>query len=81
MCPECGSDYVRAVRYDYGVCGQTGYHDAGEGYTCLDCGTTGDADDLAKQSSRQALNASMGPHSAGGGGALECSPISLVFQA
>jgi hypothetical protein len=46
MCPECLSDNVETWEYDYGVCPQTGYHDAGERFKCHDCGATGDADDL-----------------------------------
>ncbi len=46
MCPDCLSDNVETWEYDYGVCPQTGYHDAGERFKCHDCGATGDADDL-----------------------------------
>lgn len=46
MCPECGSNNIRVEPYDYGVCRETGYHDAGERYTCRNCGGSGDADDL-----------------------------------
>jgi len=46
MCPDCGSSNVRVQSYDYGVCPETGHHDAGERYVCKDCGATGDADDL-----------------------------------
>jgi transposase len=46
MCPECGSDNVRVVPYDFRRCPETGYHDAGEAYRCLNCGETGDAHDL-----------------------------------
>ena len=49
MCPECGSDNVRVVPYDFGRCPETGYHDAGERYQCLECGATGDADELVMQ--------------------------------
>ena len=46
MCPECGSDNVSVVEYDFGRCPETGYHDAGERYECHDCGAYGDADEL-----------------------------------
>ena len=46
MCPECGSVEVAIEDYDFGVCPQTGYHDAGERFRCRACGATGDADDL-----------------------------------
>jgi hypothetical protein len=46
MCPECGSENVRVVEYDFGRCRETGYHDAGERYECHDCGAYGDADEL-----------------------------------
>ncbi len=45
MCPECGSDYISIEEYDFGICSQTGYHDAGEHFRCGACGATGDADD------------------------------------
>lgn len=44
MCPECRSDST-VEPFDYGVCRETGYHDAPERYTCRDCGG-GDADEL-----------------------------------
>ncbi len=47
MCPECGSDNVRVTEYDFGTCPETGYHDAGERFRCLDCGAQGEATDLA----------------------------------
>jgi len=46
MCPECGSDNIRIEPYDFGRCSETGYHDAGERYRCLECGASGDAEDL-----------------------------------
>ncbi len=46
MCPECGSDEVTAEEYDFGICRETGYHDAGERFRCRDCGAAGDAEDL-----------------------------------
>ena len=49
MCPECGSDNVRVEEYDFGKCPETGYHDAGERYRCLECGAIGDADELVSQ--------------------------------
>jgi hypothetical protein len=55
MCPECGSHNVRVEPYDYGVCRETGYHDAGEMYVCGDCGTRGDDGDLAMQASLQTI--------------------------
>jgi len=45
-CSECGSSNIRIAPYDYGVCQETGYHDAGEMYACADCGARGDADQL-----------------------------------
>jgi rubredoxin len=46
MCPECGSDQVMIEEYDFGICSQTGYHDAGERFRCGACGAQGDADEL-----------------------------------
>lgn len=46
MCPECGSDAIRLVEFDFGICSQTGYHDYGEYYECRECGAKGDPDDL-----------------------------------
>lgn len=80
MCPECGSSKVRVEPYDYGVCRETGYHDAGQLYACQDCGATGDADDLAMQSSRPSEVESIGTSWAGGGGALPSSPILLASE-
>ncbi len=45
-CPECLSDEVIVHEYDFGICPQTGYHDAGERFQCLACGASGDAEDL-----------------------------------
>ena len=45
MCPECGSDHISFEEFDFGVCSQTGYHDAGERFSCGACGATGDATD------------------------------------
>jgi hypothetical protein len=46
LCPECLSDEVTVQEYDFVICPQTGYHDAGERFRCLACGAIGDADDL-----------------------------------
>ena len=46
MCPECGGDRIRLVEFDFGTCSQTGYHDCGESFQCLECGATGDPDEL-----------------------------------
>ncbi len=53
MCPECGSGQVAIGEFDFGICPDTGYHDAGEGFRCLGCGATGDADDLVDGSAIQ----------------------------
>ncbi len=45
-CPKCLSDDVEVREYDFGICSETGYHDAGERFRCRACGATGDADDL-----------------------------------
>ena len=50
MCPECGSDDVRIEPFDFGVCRETGYRDAGERFICRGCGASGNADDLGKYS-------------------------------
>jgi hypothetical protein len=47
MCPECGSNNVRIEVYDFGVCHETGYHDAGERFECRDCGAKGDVAEVA----------------------------------
>lgn len=47
-CPECLSGNVDVREYDFGVCQQTGYHDAGERFRCRACGATGDAADLVR---------------------------------
>lgn len=52
MCPECGSTEIRAFSFDFGVDRETGYHDAGEGFECLDCGARGDAEDADETPSR-----------------------------
>jgi rubredoxin len=51
MCPECGSDEVTVQEYDFGICRETGYHDAGERFRCLVCGAAGDAEDLGQRNS------------------------------
>lgn len=56
MCPECGSDHISIEEYDFGVCSQTGYHDAGERFRCGACGANGDADDLCTNGSFPAKN-------------------------
>ena len=48
-CPECLSDNVEVRGYDFGICRQTGYHDAGERFRCRDCGATGDAAYLVRR--------------------------------
>ena len=45
-CPECLSDDIEVHEHDFGICPETGYHDAGERFRCRACGATGDADDL-----------------------------------
>ena len=56
MCPECGSDNVSVVEYDFGRCPETGYHDAGERYECHDCGAYGDADELEREGTQIRMN-------------------------
>ena len=45
-CPECGGTVI-AKPYDFGVDPDTGYHDEGCRFHCLDCGAEGDEDELA----------------------------------
>jgi hypothetical protein len=45
MCPECGSDHISIEEFDFGVCPETGYHDAGERFRCGTCRATGGAAD------------------------------------
>jgi len=45
-CPECLSDDVAVREYDFGICRETGYHDAGERFRCRACGAEGNAEDL-----------------------------------
>jgi hypothetical protein len=47
MCPECGNNRVEIKHYDYGVCRETGYHDAGEYFQCRDCGAQSDVGEIA----------------------------------
>jgi len=47
MCPECSSRDIRIDPYDFGICRETGYHDAGERYRCRTCSATGDVEDAA----------------------------------
>jgi hypothetical protein len=37
--------------YDFSICSQTGYHDAGERFCCGACGATGNADELCTHGS------------------------------
>jgi len=52
VCPECLSADVDVREYDFGVCPQTGYRDAGQRFRCRACGATGDADDLVPDEDR-----------------------------
>jgi rubredoxin len=54
MCPQCGSDNVRVGDYDFGRCPETGYHDAGERYECLICGSNGEATELVTEETSHA---------------------------
>ncbi|MEN6537172.1 MAG: hypothetical protein ABFD89_26180 [Bryobacteraceae bacterium] len=45
-CPECLSHDVEIREYDFGICQQTGYRDAGERFRCRQCRADGDATDL-----------------------------------
>ena len=47
MCPECDGNNVKIKPFDFGRCAETGYHDAGESFECLDCGAKGDVSELA----------------------------------
>jgi hypothetical protein len=51
MCPECGSDDLRIDEYDFGVCRETGYRDAGERFECRPCGGTGDVSEIVDATS------------------------------
>lgn len=37
-CNECGSEDIELIAYDWGRESDTGYHDAGEGLHCRNCG-------------------------------------------
>ena len=37
-CPQCGRAGARVTPYDFGVCSETGYCDAGEWWECGECG-------------------------------------------
>ena len=67
MCPECGSNEVTVNAFDFGVCSQTGYRDAGERFRCRVCGASGDAADCGETD---------GSSPGAGGGALQCSAVS-----
>lgn len=45
-CPQCLSEEITVTEYDFGVCPETGYHNAGERFRCGACGAQGGADDL-----------------------------------
>jgi rubredoxin len=49
MCPECGGGDVAINPYDFGICQETGYRDAGERFVCRGCGAAGDASELVSQ--------------------------------
>ena len=74
MCPECGSDQVAIHEFNFGVCQQTGYHDAGQRFQCRACGATGDADELGTQPAPEFL----GSFRAENSGALHDCTISLA---
>jgi hypothetical protein len=44
-CPDCGSDDLDFREYDFGVCSETGYHDAGVRAICRACGSENDERD------------------------------------
>ena len=45
-CPSCGSDAVRCMPFNFGVCPETGYHNSGERFMCSQCGHAGDAEEI-----------------------------------
>ena len=45
MCPDCGSLDLVAEVFHGAVCSETGYSDEGEMYRCVECGSTGPAED------------------------------------
>jgi len=67
MCPECGSLEIIIEEYDFGICPQTGYHDAGERFRCRRCGTTGDADDLVADEACNPISVGSSKRPRGGG--------------
>lgn len=67
LCPECLSDEVTVQEYDFGICPQTGYHDAGERFRCLACGATGDAGDLVAAEACNSISVGSSERAAGGG--------------
>ncbi|HZT39931.1 MAG TPA: hypothetical protein VFA28_18710 [Bryobacteraceae bacterium] len=66
-CPECLSGEVIVREYDFGVCPETGYHDAGERFRCLACGATGDADDLVAMDACNSISVGSSERRRGGG--------------
>lgn len=42
---RCPHESLRSELYDFGVCRETGYRDAGERITCLDCSEVFDAEE------------------------------------
>jgi predicted RNA-binding Zn-ribbon protein involved in translation (DUF1610 family) len=56
VCPECGSNDISIREYDFGVCQQTGYRDAGQRYVCRACGAQGAAADLDRGSVAMSAN-------------------------
>jgi hypothetical protein len=74
VCPECGSDQVAIHEFDFGVCPQTGYHDAGQRFQCGACGATGDADELCPLPAVEFLGSFRAEYS----GALHDCTISLA---
>ena len=46
QCPECLSEELAAYAYDFGICPETGYRDAGERFRCRSCGATGLVEDV-----------------------------------
>jgi rubredoxin len=74
MCPECGSDQVTIQEFDFGICPQTGYHDAGARFRCQACGAKGDADDLEPARRPEILGSFLAENA----GALHDGTISLA---
>jgi hypothetical protein len=65
---ECGSGDILVEPYDYGVCQETGYHDAGEMYACGDCGAA-------------QLQSRFGRRYPPAAGCVEVSLLSVTFSA